>query len=92
MQFFAKYYGKQYAPNSRETVRRQTVHQFLSAGLVTANPDNPYRPTNSGQTVYQIERSILDLLRSYGSPEWDTRLRDYLVDIETLQHFWIAKH
>lgn len=85
MQFFAKYYGKQYAPNSRETVRRQTVHQFLSAGLVTANPDNLYRPTNSGQTVYQIEPSMLDLLRSYGLPEWDARLRDYLVDIETLQ-------
>ncbi|GAC1356496.1 MAG: hypothetical protein NVSMB38_38060 [Ktedonobacteraceae bacterium] len=52
MNFFAQYYGKKYAPNSRETVRRQTVHQFLDAGLITANPDNPSRPINSGQTVY----------------------------------------
>jgi len=29
MNFFAEHYGKQYAPNTRETVRRQTVHQFF---------------------------------------------------------------
>jgi len=27
-------YGKQYAPNSRETVRRHSVHQLITAGLV----------------------------------------------------------
>ncbi len=85
MNFFAEYYGKKYAPNSRETVRRQTVHQFLDAGLVVANPDNPVRPINSGQTVYQIEPQMLELLRKHGGPDWNTGLRDYLVDIETLQ-------
>ncbi len=33
MEFFAKHYGKRYAPNTRETVRRQTVHQFLQAAF-----------------------------------------------------------
>ena len=32
MEFFAVHYGKRYAPNTRETVRRQTVHQFVQAG------------------------------------------------------------
>ncbi len=85
MNFFEQYYGKKYAPNSRETVRRQTVHQFLDAGLIVENPDNPNRPTNSGQTVYQIEPNVLQLLKKYNAPEWDTALRNYLVDIETLQ-------
>ena len=85
MNFFAQNYGKQYAPNSRETVRRQTVHQFLDAGIIIANPDNPRRAINSGQTVYQIEPQILDLLKKYGSPEWTSSLREYLVDVETLQ-------
>jgi len=39
MGFFARHYGRQYAPNSRETVRRQTIHQFVRHGLVTVNPD-----------------------------------------------------
>ena len=85
MDFFAQYYGKKYAPNSRETVRRQTVHQFLDAGIITANPDNPSRPINSGQTVYQIEPRVLELLKKYGTTEWEAGLREYLVDIETLQ-------
>ncbi len=85
MNFFAQNYGKQYAPNSRETVRRQTVHQFLDAGIIVANPDNPTRAINSGQTVYQIEPQILNLLKKYGSPEWGGSLRAYLVDVETLQ-------
>ena len=67
MNFAADHYGKQYAPNTRETVRRQTVHQFLDAGIIRINPDDPDRPTNSPNTVYQIEDSTLDLIRSYGS-------------------------
>lgn len=85
MDFFAEHYGKRYAPNSRETVRRQTVHQFLDAGLIVANPDDPERPINSGKNVYQIEDGALGLLRTYGTDEWDKSLRTYLTSGETLQ-------
>lgn len=44
MDFFRDYYGKNYKPNTRESVRRQTVHQFLEAGLIVVNPDDPERP------------------------------------------------
>lgn len=84
MDFMDKQYGKKYAPNSRETVRRQTVHQFLDAGLIIANPDAPERPINSGRTVYQIEASALEMLRTYGNPEWDQTLNAYLASVETL--------
>ncbi len=75
MDFFARYYGKVYAPNTRETVRRQTLHQFMDSALVRINPDNSDRPVNSGQTVYQIEAHTLESLRSFGSPGWDSALR-----------------
>lgn len=78
MQFMAQEYGKQYKPNTRETVRRQTVHQFLDAGLVAANPDRSDRLVNSPKIVYQIEESALELLKTYTSPEWDKNLRTYL--------------
>ena len=29
MQWFRDYYGKDYKPNSRETIRRQSLHQFI---------------------------------------------------------------
>lgn len=85
MNFFSEAYGKTYAPNTRETVRRQTVHQFVDAGLAIPNPDKPERPTNSGKTVYQIEANALKLIRSFGTPEWDKNLKAYLKTIETLK-------
>jgi adenine-specific DNA-methyltransferase len=66
-------------------VRRQTVHQFLEAGLIVTNPDNPDRPPNSAHTVYQIEQGALELLRTFGTLEWETNLEAYLASIETLK-------
>ncbi len=85
MDFMAAYYGRNYKPNTRETVRRQTVHQFLEAGLISANPDNPARPVNSPQAVYQVEKSILELLRMYGTDQWAQNLHTYIASIETLK-------
>lgn len=88
MEFFAERYAKRYAPNTRETVRRQTVHQFVQAGLIVPDPDKPSRPTNSPKAVYQIEPSALKLLREYGRPGWNRHLRKYLFTVETLKEIY----
>ncbi|MBD6620986.1 N-6 DNA methylase [Komarekiella sp. 'clone 1'] len=85
MNFMAEHYGKTYKPNTRETVRRQTVHQFLDAALIVANPDNPSRPINSPKTVYQIEESALELLRTYATDAWEKSICTYLASVETLK-------
>jgi adenine-specific DNA-methyltransferase len=91
MEFFRDNYGKTYAPNTRETVRRQTVHQFLDAGIVVINPDRPDRPTNSPKAVYQIDASTLELLRTYKSPEWERNLATYLSSRQTLRQKYAAE-
>jgi hypothetical protein len=88
MDFFEEHYGKKYAPNTRETVRRQTVHQFLQAALIVSNPDKPSRPTNSPKAVYQIEPSVLKLLRSFGKPGWKGYLQKYLETVDTLKKLY----
>jgi hypothetical protein len=76
MEFFKAHYARKYAPNSRETVRRFTVHQFEQAGLVIKNPDKP-RAVNSPDNVYQIAPDALNLLRSHGSPQWDLNIQSF---------------
>jgi hypothetical protein len=85
MDFFRDHYGRNYKPNTRETVRRQSVHQFLEAGLLVANPDGLDRPVNSPKAVYQIEQGTLELLHTYGTDEWDINLQTYLSSVETLK-------
>ena len=84
MEFAAKHYRKKWAPNTRETVRRFTLHQFEQAGLVVANPDEPGRPTNSPNYCYQIEPRALAIIRTFGTTKWVDALRRYLVDVRTL--------
>lgn len=78
MDWVKLHYKKVYAPNSRETFRRQTMHQFCDAGIVLYNPDEPNRPVNSPNAVYQIEKQVLELIRDYGSQTWDQKLKEYL--------------
>lgn len=84
MDWAREYYKKDYAPNTRETVRRQTMHQFVNAGLVLYNPDKPDRPVNSPKAVYQIESAALALLRTLDTPQWHDNLTAYLTGRETL--------
>jgi hypothetical protein len=84
MDWARQHYDKEYAPNTRETVRRQTMHQFCDAGIALYNPDQPDRPVNSPKAVYQIEPAALSLLRSHGTPAWHDALTDYLTERETL--------
>lgn len=91
MEHMAEHYSKKYAPNSRETVRRQTVHQFLQGGLILQNPDQPDRPVNSGKTTYQVNSFALDLLRAYGQQDWVLALRRYQLRVEALKERWEKK-
>ena len=84
MDWIRDHYDKAYAPNTRETIRRQTMHQFVDAGLAIYNPDNPTRAVNSPAAVYQIEPFALELLRSFGTAAWNNNLNMYLETRQTL--------
>lgn len=84
MDWAREHYGKEYAPNMRETIRRQTMHQFCDAGIALYNPDKPDRPVNSPKAVYQVEPAALALLRTFGTPAWHDGLTAYLTERETL--------
>ncbi|MCC7083352.1 MAG: hypothetical protein IT530_22010 [Burkholderiales bacterium] len=84
MDWARKHYKKKYAPNTRETVRRQSMHQFVNAGIALYNPDEPVRPVNSPKAVYQVSPEMLALLRSYGTEAWKGNLTSYLATRESL--------
>lgn len=91
MDYIKESYGKTYAPNTRETIRRQTMHQFVDAGLAIPNPDEPSRPVNSPKWVYQIEANALELISTLGTLEWDENLQDYLKIRKTLADQYAKK-
>ena len=77
-------YGKEYAPNTRETFRRQTLHQFVDGGLSLYNPDKPDRAVNSPKACYQIAPDLLEVLKTFGTTEWEPSVKRWLEHRETL--------
>lgn len=91
MDWIKTHYDKTYAPNTRETVRRQTMHQFVQAGIAQYNPDNPARPTNSPRVVYGIDPTCLSLVQSFGTEEYELRVKGFLAASPGLAKTY-AKH
>lgn len=90
MDFIRDEYSKEYAPNTRETVRRFTLHQFIEAQLVVQNPDKPTRPVNSPKWNYQITSEALEVLRFYGTDAWTDAVDYYLAELPGLKARYAA--
>src|SRR5712691_2336588 len=78
MAWMRDHYGKDYAANSRETIRRQTVHQFEQARLIDRNPDDHARPTNSGETRYQLTEDAAEVLRAFERRDFSKKCEQFL--------------
>ena len=85
MTFINQHYRETpYAENSRETIRRYTLHQFEQAGLVLYNSDKPDRPVNSPKASYRLSPEFLRLLRTYGTAKWAEELAAFRVAAPSL--------
>jgi len=92
MEFAARHYMDQpYAPNTRETIRRQSMHQFCDAGIASYNPDKPDRPVNSPAAVYQITAETLALVHTFGSAKWDAALALFKLQSQSLAGKYAAE-
>lgn len=77
-------YGREYAENTRETIRRQVIHQFEQAGLVARNPDDPTLATNSPRTHYALSDVAIRTIRAYQSDDWPQAVQDFIASRGTL--------
>lgn len=91
MTWARKHYDREYAPNTRETFRRQSMHQLVEAGGCLYNPDESSRPVNSPKAVYQVAPELLSVLKAYGTPAYKKKLKAYLFVQKPLAERY-AKH
>ncbi|QLD33860.1 BsuBI/PstI family type II restriction endonuclease [Mannheimia varigena] len=78
MDWCAKHYQTTYAENTRETFRRQSIHQFIAAGICLQNPDDSNRATNSPHNVYQLSEELANILTFFGMGIFEEKLNNYL--------------
>jgi len=78
MAFISEEYGRKYAANTRETVRRQVLHQFVQGGIAEYNPDNPNLPTNSPKAHYALTEPVVKVLQAYDSGSYAKAIDSFL--------------
>lgn len=78
MNFMAKYYEKIYKPNTRETIRKDTIHQFVDGAVAQKNTNSTGRPTNSPNFCYCLTDEMTDLIKTYGTNSWQSKLKTFI--------------
>lgn len=93
MAFIKENYRKEkpYKPNTRETVRRYVLHQFIQAGVVNYNPDDPALPVNSPKVHYAITVEALDVVKAYGKQAWNQKVEQFVGAYEALRDKYAAE-
>ncbi len=85
MDFVNANYDESYAPNTRETFRRQVLHQFVQARVANYNPDDPTLPVNSPKAHYALTNDVLGVIKAYKTVNWDAELQKFIKAVGTLQ-------
>ena len=91
MAFMTEHYQREYKPNTRETVRRQVLHQFVQGQVANYNPFEPNLPTNSPRTHYAISEAALAVLQTFGTKQWDDAVVRFKTEYGALAETY-AKH
>ena len=77
MDYLAEHYDGRYAPNTRETFRRQVLHQFVQGRIADYNPFEPDLPTNSPNAHYAVAEAALEAIRCFGTDGWESAARRF---------------
>lgn len=69
---------KNYAENTRESIRKTALKNLLDFGLIDKNKDDPSRPVNSGNTNYTITEAFENLINNFGKDSFDTLKKSFI--------------
>lgn len=91
MKFIADEYQHSYATNTRESIRKETLHQFEQAGLIERNRDDPQRATNSSKNNYSLNESIIEVLKEFPNGDWESKVQEHLSKVPSLLEQYAKK-
>ena len=91
MAFVNEHYKKSYAPNTRETFRRQVLHQFVQARLVDYNPDDTTLPVNSPKAHYALTDEALVVVQAYKTKNWKNALDHFVQTVGKLSDMYMKE-
>lgn len=87
LMFVKGFYGRDYAENTRETIRKNCLHQFRDAAVVEDNG----KATNSPLYKYRLTDEFCKLIKFYKTAAWGLQLESYIHEHGTLVEKYSSK-
>ncbi len=82
-----EFYSVSYAENSRETFRKQAMHHFRNAAFIEDNG----KATNSPNYRYRLTDEMLELIKTFNTPEWENTKAAFLSAHQSLISLYSSK-
>jgi BsuBI/PstI restriction endonuclease HTH domain len=77
MPFAAQFYDISYKANTRESFRKNALHDFVGQNIAEINPDNPNLSPTSSRTHYAITPVCLNTIRKFKSKDWEIAIENF---------------
>lgn len=84
--FENRYYGENISRGSYDDIRRKDLKFLLAeAGIVISSSLANSQAVNNPPRGYALSEIFVNLLHSYGSEDWETKLNEYITAQNSLQ-------
>jgi hypothetical protein len=85
--YLNKHFEENISLSSYDDIRRKDLIRLVGMGLVVKSANNPNADTNDGTRGYAVEEKFSDLIRCYGSEEWNNSLNCFELDQDYIDQF-----
>jgi hypothetical protein len=72
---------------SYDDIRRKDLVRPVGMGLIVKSANNPDADTNDGTRGYALEDTFAELVKSYGTPQWNDKLSYFEIDQDYIDQF-----
>lgn len=85
LKFENDYYGESISPGSYDDIRRKDLKLLVLANIAINSSSIEAKATNDSSRGYCLSNEFADLIKKYGTLEWNLALANYKAKIESLE-------
>lgn len=91
LKFENENYGENISPGSYDDIRRKDLKLLVLANIAINSSSIESKATNDSNRGYSLSNEFADLLKSYGTSQWEQALKDYKAKMKSLEQQLRAK-
>lgn len=80
-----KNFGESISLGSYDDIRRKDLLRPVGMGIIVKSAANPAADTNDGTRGYALSDSCIEIVRSFGTVDWDSKILSYKPDTEYIE-------